>query len=276
MPVEVTAAEVRPREQVGNHSLSAPTQKVLMETLTQVRAMAGKPVKEDDGQSEKRTQLRIAVSAAVQIVWPGAGQAEEANLQDISWGGAAIRVSEVRGVEGDVVSITLPTTQKGEITLDATIERTWQIDDAHGVAVRFASLDPRDEEKLESLLESLVQNGDDSGKRSHARLTQRLDLEFDDADDLQATLEDVSAGGLGITVPQPLAIGQSFQTVIGTVDGANELKLRARVVHQEPVQVGNMDVYHVGLEFEHPTEHVDVCVQQFLSQLTTIRQAPVP
>ena len=73
---------------------------------------------------------------------------------------------------------------------------------------------------------------------------------------MQATLEDISTGGLGITVPDPLQLGQSFQAVVSTLDESCTLKLCARVVHQEPVKIGNVELYHVGLEFEHPSEEL--------------------
>ena len=65
-------------------------------------------------------------------------------------------------------------------------------------------------------------------------MTQRLDIQFDGAQELQSTLDDISSGGLGITVPDPLQLGQSVQTVISTLDESCSLKLRARVVRQEP------------------------------------------
>ena len=40
----------------------------------------------------------------------------------------------------------------------------------------------------------------------NSRLSQRLEIEFDDEQALQATLDDISAGGLGITVPDPLLL----------------------------------------------------------------------
>ena len=124
------------------------------------------------------------------------------------------------------------------------------------MATRFSSLSTRDESELESVLELLMQSGDSEGQRKHARLTQRLDIQFDDFEELQATLQDISEGGLGITVPDPLQVGQSFQAVVSTMDERCSLKLRARVVHQEPISLGSTEVYHVGLKFEHPTEEL--------------------
>jgi Tfp pilus assembly protein PilZ len=96
-----------------------------------------------------------------------------------------------------------------------------------------------------------------------------VDLQYGDEAELRATLEDISRGGLLITVPQSMEIGQSFQTAIGTVDGPCSLVLRARVVHQEPVAFGPVQMYRVGLQFEHPPEALRQRIDAMLQELAT-------
>ena len=135
--------------------------------------------------------------------------------------------------------------------------------------MRFSSLGTRDEAKFESILEHLVQNSDEDDQRMHARLAQRLDIEFNGIQDLESTLEDISAGGLRITVPDALPVGQSLQTVISTLDEKCSLKLRARVVRQKPVKLQAGEFYHVGLKFEHPTEELSKRVQELIAKAAT-------
>ena len=105
----------------------------------------------------------------------------------------------------------------------------------------------------------------------HARLARRLDIEFNGIQELRSTLEDISAGGLRITVPDPLPVGQSIQTVISTLDESCSLKLRARVVRQKPVKLPSGQYYQVGLKFEHPTAELNGRIQDLIASMATTR-----
>ena len=207
---------------------------------------------------ELRKQLRINVTAPIKLVWPGDDTPTDAKLQNISWGGAAITVDKIQMDKGDTLQILLPGTKGKPINIEAKFLRGWKMSEGseEGIAVRFSSLATSDENELEEVLKLLAQSADSDGLRQHARLTQRLDIQFD-GEELHATLEDISAGGMGVTVPDPLQIGQSLQAVISTFDEGYTLKLRARVVRQEPIQMGNTELYHAGLKFEHPSEELN-------------------
>ncbi|MEH6588754.1 MAG: PilZ domain-containing protein [Halioglobus sp.] len=168
-----------------------------------------------------------------------------------------IKVNKVRMDKGDTLQILLPGTKGTLINIEAKFLRSWNLakGDGEGVAVRFSSLATRDEDELEDVLKLLAQSADSEGLRQHARLTQRLDIQFD-GDELRATLDDISEGGLGVTLPDPLQIGQSLQAVISTFDESCSLKLRARVVRQEAIQMGRTKLYQTGLKFEHPSEEL--------------------
>ena len=245
------------------------------EVLELVRASAASDQVEtdpetDDEPQEQRKQLRINVTAPIKLIWPGDDTPVAARLQNISWGGAAITVDKVRMDKGDTLRILLPGTRGTPINIEARFLRTWKLEDGEGegIAVRFSSLATRDEDELEAVLKLLAQSSDSEGLREHARLTQRLDLQFD-GDELRATLDDISAGGLGVTVREPLQIGQSLQAAISTFDEGCNLKLRARVVRQEPIQMGNTELYQVGLRFEHPSEELDQLTRDLLSEMVS-------
>jgi len=251
---------------------------VVAEAMELVRILAAEPPPEPAAQAptappEKRKQLRINVTAPIQLLWPGEDMATEARLQNISWGGAAITVNEARTGDGDTLQIILPGTKGTPINIEARVLRTWKMSDGRstGVAVRFSSLATSDEDELEEVLKLLAQSADSDGLRQHARLTQRLDIQFDGADELHATLDDISAGGLGVTVPDPLQIGQSLQAVISTLDEGCTLKLRARVVRLEPVKMGNIELYHAGLKFEHPSQELNELTQALIGEMVSKR-----
>ncbi len=217
--------------------------------------------------AEERRQLRINLRASAKVQWPNESVPMEVELDNISWGGAAFHVTQPKGSPGDSLVLILPSSQLGSIRLEAKIVRTWDHPSGQGIATRFSMLSTSDEAELENILELLAQSEDKQGQRKHARLTYRLELQFDDAAELQATLEDISFGGLGITVPEPLELHRSFQFVISTFDDRLSFKLRARAVRQQPVRVGNRDIYHVGLEFEHPSEELRYRTNELIQEL---------
>lgn len=251
------------------------------ESLELVRHLAAAAAAEEavqlaDVPHEKRRQLRINVTAPIQLVWPGDDSPTDARLQNISWGGAAISVDAVRMDKGDTLKVLIPGTKGTPIPVEARLLRSWPLAEGagEGIAVRFSSIATHDEDELEEVLKLLAQSADSDGLRQHARLTQQLNIQFD-GEELHASLSDISAGGLGVTVPDPLQIGQSLQAVISTFDENHTLKLRARVVRQEPISMGKVELYHAGLRFEHPSEELDKLTRDMLGKLVSAgRPAP--
>ncbi|MEH6591835.1 MAG: PilZ domain-containing protein [Halioglobus sp.] len=248
------------------------------EALELVRVIAADPPLDanpepDSAPPEKRKQLRINVTAPIKLIWPGDNSPTDAKLQNISWGGASINVNKVRMDKGDTLQILLPGTKGTLINIEAKFLRSWNLanEDGEGIAIRFSSLATRDEDELEDVLKLLAQSADSEGLRQHARLTQRLDIHFD-GDELRATLDDISEGGLGVTLPDPLQIGQSLQAVISTFDERCSLKLRARVVRQETIQMGKTTLYQTGLKFEHPSEELNQLTRDLVSNMVVNRR----
>jgi c-di-GMP-binding flagellar brake protein YcgR len=255
-------------------TLFLQSRNIVEEALEMVRILASETpienkVDDADSQLEKRKQLRINVTAPIQIVWPGRATTSKAYLQNISWGGASIVVDDAMTHSGDTLQVLLPGIKSPVIKIEAKALRTWKLSssEGEGMAIRFSSIATKDQDEFEEVLKMLAKSGDNEGLRQHARLTQRLDIQFDGPDDLHATLDDISAGGLGITVPDPLEIGQSLESIISTLDGDCTLKLRARVVRLEPVKMGNVTLFHAGLKFEHPSRELNMLTRELIVQM---------
>jgi len=73
-----------------------------------------------------------------------------------------------------------------------------------------------------------------------------------------------------ITVPSPLELGQSLQIAISTTEEEFGITLRARVVHQMLASVDNIEMYRIGLQFEHPTPELRAWIGDMLEDLATI------
>jgi c-di-GMP-binding flagellar brake protein YcgR len=255
-------------------SLFMQSRDIIEEALELVRILAAEAPPEEEKTpeekpSEKRKQLRINISAPIKLLWPGDDEVINAHLQNISWGGAYITVDKVHTHSGDTLRVLLPGIKSSTINIEAKVLRTWKLSasQGEGIAIRFTSLATNDQDEFEDVLKLLAQSEDKIGLRQHARLTQRLDIQFEGADELQATLDDISAGGLGVTVPDPLQIGQSLEAVISTLDDTCTLKLRARVVRLEPIKMGKIELYHAGLKFEHPSRELNSLTRELIVQL---------
>jgi c-di-GMP-binding flagellar brake protein YcgR len=223
----------------------------------------------DEG-NDKRRQLRISVTAPVQLSDPANDWLLSATIQNISWGGAAVRCKEFSGKLEQRVCLHLPAGRNQKIAILATILR---IEEAHGEPIyglRFDSLAPEDEERLQQVLKILMSSPQHGERRAEARLVQRLEIEYGDAGEFSATLEDISASGLMLTVPEPLEINQSLLVSLSSADTPFNLSLRARVMHQTKVGNEDFEMYRVGVQFEHPDAQLKQRVSAVLEQLAAL------
>ena len=140
------------------------------------------------------------------------------------------------------------------------------------LALRFDSISPDDEPQFRHILEVLLAQPDQEGRRSEPRLVQRLEIEYGESGELRATLEDISAGGLMLTLPDPFELQQSLLIVLSSSDSPQTIELRARVVHQSSIPGKGMDLYRVGFAFEYPDDELRVRIATLIRQLV-INQA---
>lgn len=260
--------------------MPADASSALDEALTLVRAHQRRNAASPRAGSEiptaadKRHQLRISVTAPVQISDPDSHWRLAATMQNISWGGMAVRCKGLLGEVGQRVCVHLPAGRNAKIEILATVLRIDgdPVDPLYGL--RFDSLAPQDEARLEQVLRILMSTPPQGGRRAEARLVQRLEIEYGDCGEFRATLEDISASGLMLTVPEPLEIDQSLLVTLSSADTPLNLSLRARVMHQATIGSGEVAMYRVGLQFEHPDEQLRRYVRAVLEQLAALLPSP--
>lgn len=220
---------------------------------------------------EQRRQLRISVSAAVQLGLLDDDKTCKASLRNISWGGASVRCVDMMLRAGQRVRLQLPIGKNENIATIATVLRATTVNGASEYGLRFDSMTAADEQRLEKVLDILVANPSPDARRSEARLVQRLEIEYGDSGEFCAVLEDISPSGVMLTVPDPLEIDQSLLVTLSGADTHHSLSLRARVVHQTLVTECGMDMYRVGLRFEHPGDELRDRVAAVLQHLAVMR-----
>ncbi|MGE0386235.1 MAG: PilZ domain-containing protein [Gammaproteobacteria bacterium] len=268
-----TAANAR-----GARALPTDAATTLREAVGALISGREKPAPAQQAESsfdDKRRQMRISLTAPVQISAPDGSALRAATLRNISWGGAALRSPQLGAAAGEKICLHLPAGRGEKIAIVATILRVSPVGTEQECALRFDSLAPEDEERLQKVLEVLVAAPQQDGRRTDVRLVQRLEIEYGDAGELRATLEDISASGLMLMVPEPLEPDQSLLVSLSCADTAFGLSLRARVMHQAPVEAGGLTMYRVGLQFEHPTRQLQARVSAVLRQLATLAPSEI-
>jgi c-di-GMP-binding flagellar brake protein YcgR len=267
-------AEVVPelRRAPGSYPLDAAAQAALAEAFELLAAAPASAATAATG--EQRRQPRISLNAPVKLSEPGSRWLLAGTLLNVSWGGALVRCKGLLSEVGESVCVHLAGVDGGAIAILATIVRVeGEVPDCL-YALRFESVDLEDERRLQEVLASLMQSPLEQGRRAEPRLVQRLDLEYGDAGEFRATLEDISANGLMLTVPDELAVDQSLLITLSCPESPRELCLRARVVHRTRVGDAGFPLYRVGLRFEHPDQVVRRCVSEILVQLVSRRPNP--
>ena len=204
---------------------------------------------------ELRTQPRINVSSYIKLKIPATGIEWQGHLANISWGGLRIRTKELIGNADEVLIISLPYPEEDDIHIEAKIVRCWESEGMYSTAIRFSKLSQNSERKLNQLL-NLLLNEDNDRLRKDIRFSQRVDVSDWDTEELKATLEDISKGGMMITMPEPIELDKSIKIQLEGIDEAYVLSLRARVIRMDVVSISDFKMYQMALKFEHPTEEL--------------------
>ncbi|MBI2802456.1 MAG: PilZ domain-containing protein [Gammaproteobacteria bacterium] len=260
--------------------LASAASGVLNEALALIRAPAKSSPKPNlepsmpHDRADKRRQLRVSVTAPVQVSDPDGTWQLAATVSNISWGGAAIQCTGLKAELGHQLRLHLPAGGGNKITILATVLRIHDLAEGSEFGLRFDSLSPADEARLQQVLALLVSKPQ-PGRRSEARLVQRFEIEYGDVGEFRATLEDISVNGLMLMTPEPLEINQSLLISLTSADTEFNLSLRARVMHQTEIGEGDFKMYRVGLQFEHSNEQVRDQVTAVISQLATLRPAGI-
>jgi c-di-GMP-binding flagellar brake protein YcgR len=213
------------------------------------------------GDEENRVHARIHVSTTITVASPDGNI--EATLRDLSKGGARFVTPRAIGRVGETIELFLPSLSGEDITVMAEIIRATEGKDGHTTAVRFDAVDPAMRQPLNDLVEVLL-GATGGGQRSSPRVARRMDIRYGQLGELRAILEDISRGGLAMTVADPLVLYEELEVTVPDTVGDQLLILRARVVHQRAVDVEGEMVYRVGLEFGNMRTEARRCLSDLL------------
>src|SRR5437660_381995 len=117
---------------------------------------------------EQRIHARIHISTKIEVSTPGG--LVEAELKDLSKGGARFVVPQAIGNAGDTVELFLPSLDGAEIVVMSEIIRTREEAGGHAVAVRFDVIEPVMQKALLDMIEVLLSTSSGGGRRAHPRV----------------------------------------------------------------------------------------------------------
>ena len=212
------------------------------------------------GYEERRAQPRLRVSADIDV-WSvvSDGSDERKNIMpgkllEISQGGGRIEIANFDGEKGDMLGITLPLV--GDRVLSVVGEVCWIIGVPVGksMGMHFVLLNKRQTKTINKVIEILssVPGGD---SRKHARVAARMAATYGSPVKLKAILEDISKGGMAMTIPATDAkavpeLNEIVNFAIQTREPDDDpLMLSARVVRSEAIRTGQGDVTRLHLKF---------------------------
>src|SRR4029450_7365981 len=125
---------------------------------------------------ENRIHARIHVSTKIEV--STSDGMVEADLKDLSKGGARFVTSRPVGGVGDTIELFLPSLSGVEIAVMAEVIRSSPVaESSHEVAVRFDAVEPALREQLRELMDVLLATTG-GGRRAHARVARRIEIRF--------------------------------------------------------------------------------------------------
>lgn len=222
------------------------------------------------GAPDTRVHARIHVSTTIEVV-TAAGNVE-AQLRDLSKGGARFVAPQPVGKVGQRVELFLPSLGGESIVVTAEIIRATPGSDGVTVAARFDEVTAEMRQPLHDLIEVLL-SATGGGQRAAPRVARRMDIRYGHLGELRAILEDISRGGLAMTVADPLVLYEELEVTVPDTSGVQLLILQARVVHQRAIAHGDETGYRVGLEFAQLRRESRRCLDELLK--TVLEQIDV-
>jgi hypothetical protein len=221
---------------------------------------------------ERRTQARIDLNIPVELTIPGQNAPVRAGTRDLSWGGALLHLTDPLPDDVKILVLNLPWRRGKSIRAQAQLLRVRPLDEGgYLAALRFISLSPRSQSRLERLLRMLHPSDSTTAADGKNALFRELEVTVSDTEELRQKLLQILEGRYTVTVFEAYQIGQSISlSITGTFD-LPSIRLRARVSDVRQSEVKGFDwaeLYTLSLEFEHPSSTIRTFVDLVLNRLS--------
>lgn len=212
--------------------------------------------------------MRIPVGITTNLTWQSGHEPISAEVRDISWGGALLTVSELLPTEAKSLLIDLPWTPGEYISVEATVMRAEGLPNGQYLtAIRFSSLCPASELRLQKLLAMLRSSGITVDSEEPTNLFHEINLIVSEIDEWRDIMAQIAAGCYTLLSIGAYELDESICLSIEGPDNFPSLRLRARIVAVQNF-TGSMsnwqNVRILMLELEHPREALVPLVDHLL------------
>lgn len=222
-------------------------------------------------EGQRRTQTRIRVQIPIKVIIPGIAEPVTALNEDISWGGALFVIANPLPEGTDLLRIVLPWKKDDQITAEARFLRSRTLENGrYLIAVRFVSLSPRSQSRLEKLL-NMLGAGAKANDGGSGGLVKELEITVHDTEELRDLLAQITEGRYTVTVFDAYEADQSIRLSITGTNDLPGIRLRTRVAAVEKSHAKGFewaDLYTLTLEFEHPRKSLKALAGLLLNQLS--------
>lgn len=193
--------------------------------------------------ADQRKYARIEASIACSIAT--AVDAFEAAVANLSKSGAAILGPEGAAKVGETITVMLERAE-GQVTvaLPGKVVRIEQRDARTLYGVQFAALPPDEEAQLGLLLQ-LVAGGKGQGRRSHPRVSARIEVNCRTEAIFRGFLNDLSKGGMSVKTLRDVELGQTLKVSFGVPGLKGLVEISGEVVSSEKLPHG----FRLGVNF---------------------------
>ena len=198
------------------------------------------------------------------------GMRVELPIRELSRHEAFLSTPMLVAAAGDTVSVELATLDRSRsvvlkaLVLKAVMAPPEEGSGLLGLRLQFVQMMPEQEKELGDFLQSLL-GGRGGHRRAYPRISHRMVVTCEAADNSRAVLRDIGMGGAGIWIEHPLALGEDVALEL-TRPGKTPLPLLANVVSFRMAQVG--EPYHLaGLRFRELPPQVQEELRGFLASL---------
>lgn len=235
--------------------------------MSEPRPISGLEVDKDERRQSGRVEASLECTLASEVA------TVEAQVQNLSRTGAGLLAEPGAATVGALVSLLLERAEgMFSLGLSATVVRAMPRGERFFYGLRFEPMPPDLERELLMLLKTLAA-GRGGGQRQHARVAARIDVHCRSRERFEATLKDLSLGGMSVRCPRALNLGDELEVNFG-IEGHQKLfVVRGQVLRCSL----DGERFLVGIKFPPPSDAQRADVLRLLDALLSLgpRQAMV-
>ena len=211
---------------------------------------------------ERRSSPRLAVEIPSPVELDG--ETHAGVLRDVSAVGARVETTDrlAENARAHLVLRVAEASDVPELTVSGRVMYSRERDGRIHTGIQFIELDAERHRAVHAFLTAIVDR-DGGGDRAHPRVHHRHELVAQSKTEVRAYLNDISAGGLSITMEEPVTVGDEITTSF-KVGSLRALVLPGEVVRVEQNDDGS---HRIGIELGELDDETNALLKKLIKAL---------